>query len=183
VYKGVKTGVMLFPEETRILKRLAKKYGVEVEIVPQVGYGIKGKSRPRPEIIGLYQMVNESCPFLETETNRCRIYKLRPTSCRAYPLALIGSIMLITPIAEVPHAMVGFDEKCPKIPTLLEKLRVRGYDRGMSVPSKEIKELGLTEEWDAVVKISRYKELMTVKYSFLVWVYDFEKGKWIRRSW
>ena len=42
---------------------------------------------PKPKII-MYQMVVEPCPHLNTEKNRCIIYKNRPVVCRMYPFSI-----------------------------------------------------------------------------------------------
>lgn len=46
------------------------------------------------------------CPAFDVETNRCRIYPVRPLDCRLYPFAVMRP----------PHGdevLLGWDRKCP----------------------------------------------------------------------
>lgn len=56
-------------------------------VVPLYGAGLKGKSRPRPEVIYAYQILQNVCPHL-TEENLCDVYDRRPLACRAFPLEI-----------------------------------------------------------------------------------------------
>ena len=74
-----KVGLMVLPEERNL-------FAAE-DISPMWAINTKGKRRPkRPKVI-LYQMTRPTCPHI-TKTNRCLIYKRRPTICRGYPLTI-----------------------------------------------------------------------------------------------
>lgn len=91
-----KIGVLILPDEKPRIEALAKKHGIEVNIMPRIG--ISGNI-VNPEKIIAYQMMGKekngnTCPFLETESEArsphggfvCKIYENRPLACRAYPL-------------------------------------------------------------------------------------------------
>jgi Fe-S-cluster containining protein len=74
-----KVGLMLLQEELLL-------FAAE-DIKPMWAINTKGKRRAnRPKVI-LYQMTRQTCPYI-TKTNRCLIYKRRPTICRGYPLMI-----------------------------------------------------------------------------------------------
>ena len=52
------------------------------------GVGIKGRSRPRPSDVGVFQLNVNVCPQL-TSNNDCKIYSKRPLVCQAHPLSLV----------------------------------------------------------------------------------------------
>jgi Fe-S-cluster containining protein len=53
-------------------------------VFPSAGWGIKGRTRPRPEKVILYQLDAERCPHL-SDDNKCQIYQSRPLVCRSFP--------------------------------------------------------------------------------------------------
>jgi len=92
-----KIGVLVLPEEKAKITELAKKYGLDVTILPRIG--ISYQNSDGPEKIIAYQMMGRekdgnTCPFLDTDSDKrsphggftCRIYEQRPLACRAYPL-------------------------------------------------------------------------------------------------
>lgn len=72
-------GLFLLPDET--------KFFPEDKIFPMWAIGLKGRSRPRPETIGVFQLDSATCIHM-TEKNTCRIYDKRPVICHAHPLSL-----------------------------------------------------------------------------------------------
>lgn len=99
-----KIGVLILPEEKPRIEALAKKYGIEISIIPRIG---TSKNLAGHKTILAYQMMGRdqngnTCPFLETESESrsphggftCKIYNQRPLACRAYPLIETNPIML-----------------------------------------------------------------------------------------
>lgn len=72
-------GLFLLPDEINLFP--------EETIVPMWAIGLKGRSRPRPETVGVFQLDSKICVHL-TENNLCRIYAQRPVICHAHPLSL-----------------------------------------------------------------------------------------------
>jgi len=72
-------GLFLLPDEIELFP--------EDKIVPMWGIGLKGRSRPRPETIGVFQLDSNRCVHL-TKQNLCQIYLKRPVICQAHPLSL-----------------------------------------------------------------------------------------------
>lgn len=92
-----KIGVLILPEEVGRIKRLARKNGINVSIVPRIG--VSGPHEKRPSKIIAHQMMGKdqngnTCPFLDTGSSDrsehggyvCKIYRQRPLACAAYPL-------------------------------------------------------------------------------------------------
>ena len=92
-----KVGVLILPEEKDGIELLAKKFGLEITILPRIG--ISNENSDRPTRIIAYQMMGKekngnTCPFLDTETKDrsphggfpCKIYQNRPLACKAYPV-------------------------------------------------------------------------------------------------
>lgn len=77
---GLKLGLFLFPEETELFPSVVPK-------VPMWGFGLKGRSRPRPARIGVYQYPYEICWHINKD-NLCNIYGKHPLICRAHPLSI-----------------------------------------------------------------------------------------------
>lgn len=78
---GRRFGMVLTPNEYRRLNGLARRHGIKFEAVPLVAGAIGAR---------LYQMTNETCPFLDRARNRCRIYPYRPLVCQMFPLHPAG---------------------------------------------------------------------------------------------
>ena len=74
----VKTGLGLSSGELALFRKLGCK------TVESLGAGVRGRRRPRPQVILSYQLDAVTCPLLKG--NRCSIYDHRPVLCRAYPL-------------------------------------------------------------------------------------------------
>lgn len=99
-----KVGVLIMPEEKKEIESLAKKFSLEITILPRIGISYE-KSNGPTEILAYQLMGKEAngntCPFLDTEGidrsphggYKCRIYENRPLSCRAYPV--IGSSPIV----------------------------------------------------------------------------------------
>ncbi len=90
-------GLLLLPDEMALFN--------EDDLEPMWGVGLKGRSRPRPEAIGVVQLNLNVCPHI-TKDNRCSIYEKRPLICRAHPLTL-----RISPTGTVESA--SYNKKCP----------------------------------------------------------------------
>ena len=100
-----KIGVLILPEEKENIELLAKKFGLEITILPRIG--ISNETCDKPTQIIAYQMMGKekngnTCPFLDTETTDrsphggfpCKIYQSRPLACKAYPVIESNPIML-----------------------------------------------------------------------------------------
>ena len=77
----------------------AVAHGIEASAFPD-RTGSKIRLIPHPTGEGFI------CPAFDVETNRCRIYPVRPLDCRLYPFAVIRP----------PHGdevLLGWDRKCP----------------------------------------------------------------------
>jgi len=169
-------GLMLLPFEVPRLKKLGKKLGLKVEIYPQMGFGTKGRSRPRPKIIGTYQLANERCPFLRRK--KCRIYRFRPLVCRSYPLSPMFGFGIEIDEMVIPFVAYGFDEKCPRVKEWnqeLEKMGIKDYE---PVPEEFLEKEGLMEEVETKMKIQKYLDSLILKYGFVTWVFDLKTMKW-----
>ena len=100
-----KVGVLILPEEKDRIIGLAKKYDLDVTILPRIG--ISYQNQKGPEKIIAYQMMGKdhdgnTCHFLDTDSDKrsphggftCRIYEQRPLACKAYPLIESSPITL-----------------------------------------------------------------------------------------
>lgn len=73
-----KLGIFILPEE---------KHWFPLETIsPMYGIGKKGKSRPRPKKIIVYQINRMTCPWLDVTNRECMIYRQRPLVCKGYPI-------------------------------------------------------------------------------------------------
>ena len=72
-----KAGLFLLPQET--------KFFPKEHVYPLYGAGLKGRTRPRPERVYVYQFALKVCPHLN-QNSLCNIYEKRPLACKAFPL-------------------------------------------------------------------------------------------------
>lgn len=91
-----KIGVLILPDEKKEIELLAKKFRLDIVILPRIGVSYEKSDGPT-KILAYQLMGRESngntCPFLDTESEeksphggyKCRIYESRPLACRAYP--------------------------------------------------------------------------------------------------
>jgi Fe-S-cluster containining protein len=93
--QGVTRGLSLLPDEVQIF---SKDF-----IEAAIGIGEHPKSRDF-EII-LYQLTTDACPKLKEKG--CSVYKIRPVSCRQFPLSLN--------IGKDEGLLLGYDLNCPSI--------------------------------------------------------------------
>ena len=100
-----KVGVLILPDEKEIIESFAKKFALDVTILPRIGISYEKSNKPTK--ILAYQMMGKEkngdmCPFLDTETNKrsphggfvCKIYQNRPLACSAYPVIESNPITL-----------------------------------------------------------------------------------------
>lgn len=100
-----KVGVLLLPEEKKLMESLAVKYGISITIFPRIG--ISYDDSKEPAAILAYQLMGRdpngnTCPFLDTESKeksphggyKCKIYPNRPIACKAYPVIDLSPISL-----------------------------------------------------------------------------------------
>ena len=92
-----KIGVLILPEEKRIIENLAKKENFKITILSRIGLSDMDDKEPT-EILAYQLMGKEengnTCPFLDSESSKrsphggftCRIYEQRPLACKAYPV-------------------------------------------------------------------------------------------------
>jgi uncharacterized protein len=96
-----KIGVLLLPEEKKMIEQQAERLGISIKILPRIGLGM-GDDGASPESVLVYQLMGRKrdgnvCPFLDTDGSersphggsRCTIYDERPAACKAYPLVSI----------------------------------------------------------------------------------------------
>jgi len=170
---NIYNGLMLLPKEVKILSEFAKKFKVTLEILPQVGYGLKGRSRPRPEVVALYQLVNDTCPFFHRKRKKCLIYGYRPLACRAYPVTVAG-VTIIESIANYKSQnFLSLDVNCPEVQKYIKNVG--------DITEEAIDILGLHQEKLAAEKIAGYKAALLRKHLYS-WVYDAKKKKWVFRK-
>lgn len=141
-------GLFLLPDEVKLFP--------EDKIVPMWGIGLKGRSRPRPEAVGAFQLDLKSCIHL-TEDNLCQIYAQRPLICHAHPLSL--SI-------EKGHVISASVNAVCKGAT--SNIRVKLSD---CFPDDVLK---------ASATASAYLERMFRESQNLVWLFDLGSHKWKR---
>jgi len=122
-------------------------------VIPLYGAGLKGKSRPRPEVIFAYQILQSICPHL-TEENLCDVYDRRPIACRAFPLQII---ML--------------DRRCTWV-----KER---FQEGESTPRSNI-DLGNMQKYHDM--LFNYIGSYAKEYLYM-WAWDLSSQKWVKTKW
>ena len=169
-------GLMLLPWEAKKLEKLAKKLGLKVDIKPQMGFGTKGRSRPRPKIIGTYQLANRRCPFLRKK--KCRIYSQRPLVCKSYPISPMHSIGFVVEGFTIPFIFYGFDWKCPRVKEWQKIFEEKGLKENEEIPVEVLEELELVEEAEAKAEINKYFTKLILKYGNPDWIYDLKTMKW-----
>jgi len=143
-------GLLLLPDEI--------KHFPEDKIVPMWAIGLKGRSRPRPATIGVFQLDSKSCVHL-TKENTCRIYDKRPVICHAHPLSLTIEQNLVVS-ASVNGSCKGAEE----------------------IPSNTHIKLGDYFSDDIIkasVTTSAYLERM-FRESGMIWLFDLGSRKWKR---
>jgi len=92
-----KIGVLLLPDEKKLIEDQSKARKIKTTIFPRLGVGFNRKSNGPRQVIA-YQLMGKNsdgdyCPFLDTNSTsrsphggfNCVIYDTRPLSCRAYP--------------------------------------------------------------------------------------------------
>jgi len=144
---GMLLGPFLMPEETRLFSRHL--------IYPQFAYGVKGRSRPRPETVISYQIGVGECPHLNKADNMCKIYEDRPLSCRAFPIE-------VTPIGII------IDRNCK-------------YVRQALSEGERVDRLYLTDEVKTSLMIKNYIEGYA-STSSSYWIFNLGDRKWHRTA-
>jgi len=156
--EGWTLGLFLLPDEI--------KFFPQDKIAPMWGIGLKGRSRPRPETVGVFQLDSKHCPHITIVTLRekvqsvCRIYPKRPLICHAHPLSLTIS--------------QG---------RLLEASVNRSCKGTTMIPSNKRVKLGNYFEEDIIkanAEVSAYLEKMFLESQGLIWLYDLATHKWKR---
>jgi len=74
---GRTLGLFLLPHETHLFPK--------DDVYPMYGYGLKGRARPRPAQIYVYQYGRNVCCHI-TEENLCKLHPKKPLICRTFPL-------------------------------------------------------------------------------------------------
>lgn len=141
-------GLFLLPEETKLFPK--------DKIFPLYGFGIKGRSRPRPIEIGMYQYAEMTCIHL-TQDNLCKIYDKRPLICRAFPLE-------VSPFGGCAH------RECTAIKGMLREWEF-----------VRVEELFDDPEIQANIAINERLLQMARKYfPKVLWAFDLKTKKWKR---
>jgi Fe-S-cluster containining protein len=144
-------GLLLLPDEVNLFP--------QEKIAPMWGIGVKGRSRPRPEKVGVFQFNTKICVHL-TEQNTCRIYAERPLICHAHPLNIqVAQGRLIS--ASVNGSCKGVG----KIP-INSRIKLSDYFDDDVLEANTI--------------LSTYLERMFVESHGYVWLYDLASCKWKR---
>lgn len=140
----VTLGLFLLPSERKLFP--------EESIVPLYGAGLKGRSRPRPEVTFAYQILENACPHL-TDANLCKIYPKRPIACRAFPV----------------NAENFLDSRCTWV-----NQNFSDYN----IVSRSLLDLSEMEKYRTMIMnhISSY-----VRYLYM-WAYDLKTKKWVRSN-
>lgn len=144
-------GLLLLPDEIPLFQ--------EEHLAPMWGIGLKGRSRPRPETIGVVQLDLNVCPHM-TDDNRCLIYKKRPQICRAHPLSLR--------IANGEVVSASFSKECKGAKKLPSNCEVRLPDHFSE------------ETIQASATLNAYFDAMCQQSGGLLWLYDLGSEKWKR---
>jgi len=153
-----KLGLFLLPDEIKLFP--------EDKIAPMWGIGLKGRSRPRPKVIGVFQLDSKHCPHLTQVTLRekvqslCRIYPKRPLICHAHPLSIT-----------IEHGQAI-------------SASVNGSCKGTAkVPSNKSVKLGDYFEDDIIkanAETTAYLQNMFRKSYGYIWLFDLGSHKWKR---
>lgn len=144
-------GLFLLPDEIKLFP--------EEKIVPMWAIGLKGRSRPRPKTIGVFQLESNNCIHI-TENNLCDIYDKRPLICHAHPLSLtIEQGQLIS--ASVNGSCKG----ARKIPSNAN-VKLSNYFND--------------DVLKASAEASAYLENMFRKSGGFIWLFDLGSHKWKR---
>ena len=138
-------GLFLMPNERKLF--------LSYQIRPLYGAGIKGRSRPRPQVTYAYQIVQNTCPHL-TEENLCAIYEKRPVSCKSFPLGVM------------------LDRRCIWVK--------QHYQEGESTP-KSMLDLGDLDKYE--IMLFKYIGIYAEKYPGKMWAWDLKTKKWRKTKW
>jgi hypothetical protein len=79
--------------------------------------GIRGKSRPRPDVVISFQLDAMVCPWFDHQARDCTIRYKRPLVCRAYPIvqkSLDISCRFITQYASVENEKIELNPQTIK---------------------------------------------------------------------
>ena len=147
---GLKLGLFLFPAECKLFP--------SGDIAPLYGYGVKGRSRPRPAVIGFYQYTRNICEHL-TPDNKCSIYEKRPLACRAFPV-------------EWTPEGIHLDRTCRFIREHLEE-----GETFIAVPAKLFPADVLIAETKITNAILAYARAYEVG-----WTYDLRTKRWVKND-
>lgn len=144
-------GLLLLPDEIRL-------FPVN-HLSPMWGVGLKGRSRPRPAVVGVVQLDLNVCPHI-TRDNRCDIYEKRPQICRAHPLTmrLENSQVVSASYSKECHAVKG-------VPSDREVILTKFFSEEMI---------------QASAGLNVYYENMFKESGGLLWLYDLKSKKWKR---
>ena len=147
-------GVFLLPPETKLFDKSI--------IRPMYGVGVKGKSRPRPQFIFAYQMIAQPCPYYNAKRGMCKIYPIRPITCKQFPLAQGITV-------------IGVHRECPAIQKYIpERGDIKAYQlKGFD---KEFEASKIIHLW---FKAIYFQNIMQVDLDYQ-WYYLFKEEKWIR---
>lgn len=150
-FKSWKLGLFLLPDEVHL-------FPADM-VFPMWGINIKGRSRPRPEIIGVLQLNANICPHLK-EKNVCEIYQKRPAVCRAHPLSITMDSSLV--VSASIDIMCPFSKRLPG---------------GQKVKLHEYFDDDILK---ANAECCGYLEAMFKESKGPVWLFDLTSEKWKR---
>jgi len=147
-----KIGMFLLPHEVGLFPRKIVR--------PLYGVGLKGRSRPRPEVVTGYQMIQAPCPYYNVDKPECKRYASRPAICRSYPI--IGSAF--TPC--ISATCTAVDKFLPDV----SKIGLRDIE---GFKSNLLAACVLMENWANIYLRNVYCVDTSVS-----WFYNFETEKW-----
>jgi len=148
----VKLGLFLMPGESKLFSFK--------DIEPMYGAGLKGRARPRPEVVFAYQFSGNVCLHLG-ENNLCKIYDYRPIACKEYPL----EVML------KPFPNLAIDPRC-----CWKKKHFPNQEPGDTLPK-------------ASADLSELRPYMNIVYDYIkrfaeryntMWIYDLQSNQWYK---
>ncbi len=130
-------------------------------VSPCWAIGMKGRSRPRPDVKS-YQLNVERCPHL-SQKNLCRIYEKRPMICRAHPLTLHVDPMT----RRITSASV--DSKC---------VTCKELGIGEEGTFEYLGQFFSEDILRANVGMTNYLAWMFPQLGMKVWLYDLKNKQW-----
>jgi len=153
---GIHFGAFLLPHEIMLFPR---QY-----VRPMYGVGQKGKTRPRPEYVYAWQNISEPCVYYDTHNRKCKIYDIRPTACKQFPISLTRKGILL-------------HRECPQVKALISE-NVTITEGQVSGLESEIQAMHFMELYYYSVYVIN-ADAYDLEHT---WFYDFRNEKWVKTT-